>query len=151
MRLLSRFVMLCALHALMPLISGCGESVPDTVSAGGTVSFNDKPLANASVNFIPENGKSANGVTDSQGKFTLTTFQPNDGAIVGTHKVTVTIVNTEEVPEIIPDDYSYTNAGSADDAAADGGIPTIYTDPASTPLKYEVKVGEDNNFEVKLE
>lgn len=147
----SRFVMLCAVNALMPFVSGCGESPPDTAPAGGRVLFNDKPLANASVNFIPENGKAANGVTDSQGKFTLTTFQPNDGAIVGTHKVTVTVVSTEEVPEIIPDDYSYTNAGTPDDAADGSGIPEVYADPRSTPLKYEVKGGEDNNFEVKLE
>jgi len=139
-----------SLTGLLLFFIGCGDSQPETAPAGGVVTFNGEPLANASVNFYPENGKSANGVTDDDGKFTLTTFKSNDGAIVGNHTATVTIISSEEVPESIPEDYDYGAAGSSEEE--DGiEIPAKYLSAETSPLKFEVKAGEKNQFELKIE
>ena len=130
------------------LISGCGESRPDTVPVSGVVKLNGKPLPNASVNFHPEEGRAANGVTDQDGKFTLTTFETNDGAIVGNHTATVSIVSTEEVPEEIPENYDYTTAGQSEENKTE--IPDTYASANTSPLKFEVKSDEENNFTLEL-
>ncbi len=76
---------------------------------------------------------------------------------MGKHKATVTIVDSEDIPEEIPDDYSYTAGGEVDEDApvqkkqSGPSVPGLYTDPSQTPLKFEVKAGEENNFELKLE
>lgn len=135
---------------LCMILSGCGESLPPTAPVKGKVTLNGQPLPNASVNFYPEEGKVANGVTDDAGNFTLSTFDPNDGAIIGKHKATVTIVNTAEIPEEIPDDYDYTASGSAEKSNTPN-IPELYSDSKESPLAFEVKAGEENVFELKLE
>ncbi len=58
----------------------------------GTIKQGGKPVADANVIFYPqgEGGRVATGTTDAQGAFTLTTYETGDGAVVGSHKVTVT-------------------------------------------------------------
>ena len=73
------------LVALLPL--GCGEA--DIVLCGGLITLDGKPLADAAVMFIPTDGRRpATGKTDKEGRFKLTTFTPDDGALRGEHKVT---------------------------------------------------------------
>lgn len=51
-----------------------------------------QPLHNATVTFNPVAGRvlrPAVGMTDSAGRFSLTTFQSNDGALRGKYKVTI--------------------------------------------------------------
>jgi hypothetical protein len=74
------------------MICGCGRSGPETLSVTGTVTLDDKPITGASVMFIPQfEGQPAVGVTDDEGKFTLTTGGSTEGALVGKHQVTVTL------------------------------------------------------------
>ncbi len=71
---------------------GCngGKSGPPTEPVSGTVTLDGKPLAQASVVFAPAGtGQPAVGVTDEAGKYTLTTTNPKDGAVVGSYKITV--------------------------------------------------------------
>ncbi|HWL06874.1 MAG TPA: hypothetical protein VNQ76_00515 [Planctomicrobium sp.] len=44
-------------------------------------------------------GKSASGKTDSNGRFTLSTYDINDGAVVGIHNVSVSIEEDSENPQ----------------------------------------------------
>jgi hypothetical protein len=56
----------------------------------GQVTLDRKPVAGATVVFLCQGApRPAVGTTDSSGNFQLTTFEPNDGAVVGTHVVTV--------------------------------------------------------------
>jgi hypothetical protein len=64
---------------------------PKPVPVHGLIRYNGKLLDGAHVIFTnTEAGISAEGVTDAHGKFSLTTFQPNDGAVPGHYHVTVT-------------------------------------------------------------
>lgn len=81
---------------------GCSNSGPDrpeTVAAGGKVTYNGKPVEGATVTFVAKkkDGHSAVGVTDSAGKYKLMTFATGDGAVPGSYQVK--IVKIEEVPQ----------------------------------------------------
>jgi hypothetical protein len=81
-------------------LPGCGGSSLGTVK--GRVMFDGKPVKEAAVAFAPvpkskddkEPGKPATGFTDADGYYVLSTYKPYDGALVGPHKVTVSIDDT---------------------------------------------------------
>lgn len=77
------------------ILTGCGPDTPPTGKVSGTVTYNGAPVSNATVTFLPDNGRSASGVTDSSGNFTLSTFGTSDGALLGNHKVIVTPYETD--------------------------------------------------------
>jgi hypothetical protein len=97
----------CRCLVLLPcalLTLGCSSDPYNVVPVSGTVTFNGKPLAGAHVLFQPvrtgsdiEVGPESVGRTDAQGRFTLTTIEPErDGAMVGKHRVSVTIPEEED-------------------------------------------------------
>lgn len=76
------------------LFLGCGDGRPQRVPAGGQVLIDGKPLTFGFVRFDPENGRPATGQIGSDGRFVLTTFDDQDGAVMGTHKVSVMAAET---------------------------------------------------------
>lgn len=76
-------------------LAGCGgqRSVPGrpkTVPVKVTVTYHGAPVAEATVQFLPDgSGNAATGITDAQGIARLTTFEQNDGAVPGSYRVTV--------------------------------------------------------------
>lgn len=88
--------------ALAAPLAGCGgdDYKMETAQVSGVLTCQGKPVPNAMISFNPqskegsgaESGKSATGTTDEQGKYTLTTYDLNDGALVGTHTVTVSLM-----------------------------------------------------------
>lgn len=78
-------VLVCACLAI-----GCsGSSGPKLVKAGGTVTYQGRPLSGATVVFVSDKGQVATGVTDSAGKFTLQTGV-SQGAVLGPGKFAIT-------------------------------------------------------------
>jgi hypothetical protein len=81
-------------------VAGCGNASMAPVK--GVVTWKDKPVADASISFSPagqgerdrEPGKPGTGFTDAQGVFQLSTFRPYDGAMIGKHRVSVTLEDT---------------------------------------------------------
>jgi hypothetical protein len=67
---------------------GCDKH-PTRVPVSGHVLIDGEPLKYGSVIFVPDGGRSSMGVLDPQGHFTLTCYTPNDGALLGSHKVQV--------------------------------------------------------------
>ena len=141
-----RFVIFTTLVAAVST-AGCGSGVerPPLVPTSGVVTMGGKPVENVSVTFHPESGRSANGVTDAEGKFRLTTFDTNDGAQVGKHKVSLTMI-VADIPDEIPDDYDY----AADAAPPEAAIPASYADPNTSGLVSTI-VGDETLKEVTLE
>jgi hypothetical protein len=83
--------------ALICSVVGCGGGGPRIVKVSGTVLLDGKPLnlppgVQAFVQFVPPGAKPASGSIDPQtGRFSLTTYKPDDGCVVGDHKVAVII------------------------------------------------------------
>ncbi len=73
-------------------LSGCGGSgLPGTVPIRGKVVFQGKPLATGTVLYSPVDakGRQARGELQSDGTFTLTTLEADDGALPGEYQVVI--------------------------------------------------------------
>jgi hypothetical protein len=81
----------------LSLLPGCGA--PTIAPVRGRVTCNGKPVADAALIFSPipknendkESGKAAAGGTDENGYFVLSTYKERDGALIGKHRVSVTV------------------------------------------------------------
>lgn len=89
----------CLILGVFGVLAGCGGggSGPATVPVKGLVTYQGKPIPKLSVAFIPDKGMLAYGTTDTNGKFSLMTNQPGDGAMVGNYKVAISFA-PDEVP-----------------------------------------------------
>jgi len=73
------------------LLIGCkGSGRPTIAPVRGTVTYHGRPVADATVVFLCQGApRLAVGKTDAQGNYQLTTYESNDGAVLGNHVVTV--------------------------------------------------------------
>lgn len=146
----AKFFVAVVSSVLLVFSVGCGGGVPPgpkqlaTVPAGGTVTFQGMPVANATVAFQhAEGAASASGKTDANGKFTLSTYGTNDGAPVGKYKVTVAVSGVQEIePGVLAPE-------------PEGGfkspIPAKYGDPAQSGLEAEVPAGGKPDIAIDLQ
>ena len=128
---------------LFVVITGCGPGGHGTASVKGVVTLNGTPVTSGKVTFFPEGGRSAKGFIQQDGTFVLGTYEEADGAIPGTHKITIADVSS--VPSTGPD---YDNV--APRRKKESPIPERYANPSASGLTREVKAGEDNYFELEL-
>ena len=112
---------------------GAARPVPVT----GVVIYGGMPVAGAQVMFTPTNGRPAEGTTDEQGKFKLTTTEPGDGALPGSHQVTIVKMARREGTD--PNDPY---------AVMDNVLPAKYAKPGSVLV--EVKSKGSNEFPFSL-
>lgn len=126
---------------------GCGSMHPPLGIVAGRVTLDEMPVEGASVMFLPnDGGRPASGLTDAQGNYQLRTYEPNDGALVGKHRVTVIKQQTTGIP---------TTAGGGAGPAPPGGIkhrwltPQRYARAETSGLTAEVK-SDVNHFEFDL-
>ncbi len=138
-------------------LAGCGGSDrPDTYPVTGTLTLNGKPVEGAEISFYGEGAaRVAGGRTNADGKYSLTTFETNDGAVAGDH--VVTIVKRKPKGEFSgPMDAENPGEayGAAMEAAASGEpdaltideLPVEYASKDSSTLKRTViKDGGDQN------
>ncbi len=85
---------LALLGVILSLVSGCSDGRPKRVPVSGRVLIDGKPLPHGFIRLIPEGARPASGKIGPDGCFTLTTFERGDGAVPGTHPVSVTGVET---------------------------------------------------------
>jgi hypothetical protein len=91
---------LLALVLGLVLLPGCGG--PAMAPVKGRVTCKGSPVKEAALTFSPvprsaddkEPGKPATGFTDANGHYELSTFRELDGALVGKHRVLVTLDDT---------------------------------------------------------
>jgi len=70
------------------VLAGCDRG-PQMVPVTGQVLYKGKPLEFGSVMFQPPSGQPATGDIQPDGTFSLSTYRPGDGAVVGSHKVRI--------------------------------------------------------------
>ena len=116
------------------LIVGCGRGTPLTMPVKGIVTFQGSPLAEADVAFTPKGGRPASGRTDAAGRFTLTTFRTNDGALIGQHTVTV-CKHVKKDPNATGAYFDYVQV-----------TPEKFGRPNESPLRADVTASGPNEF-----
>jgi hypothetical protein len=110
--------------------AGCGDGRPNRVPVSGRVTIDGKPLPAGFIRVCPANQRAATGAIGPDGRFKLTTFNPNDGCVVGKHCVTV--------------------AGSeVQGAALLWHAPKKYCDMDTSRLEVEI-TGPTDNVEINL-
>jgi hypothetical protein len=82
---------------------GCGGPTYQFTPVSGVVLLDGKPARGIMVQFMPDvmeagQGPTSFAVTDEDGKFTLKTYEGQEGAVIGNHVVTLTDTD-EERPE----------------------------------------------------
>ena len=98
------FRSLTAASILLVLATGCGSQLEPAPFSGktfpvkGIVTYKGKPLTRGKVRFEPDAGREAEGTINPDGTFTLSTFQPGDGALPGVHRVAVFTPKKKEIP-----------------------------------------------------
>jgi hypothetical protein len=137
--------------------SGSSGDRPKTVPVTGTVIYNGEPIEGAHVTFFsPDKSVTAFARTGSDGTFKLTTFDEGDGAVVGTHKVSIM------KREIIGDVPASTYTGEGDPPAnyeeledqpaleTRSILPAQYSNVETSNLTAEVTERGDNDFPFTL-
>ena len=119
-------------------VTGCGESPEPTGKVAGTVTFNKKPIAEGTVNFIAKKkGVGASAPLDSEGKYVVTEPIP-----AGSYAVFILPPAMEPPlpgqPPNVPKEYP--------------NIPMKYRTPETSKLKAVVGEGENPlDFDLKPE
>jgi len=92
-------------------VTGCGDGHAKRVPISGHVLIDGQPLSRGFIQVIPANERAASGEIGPDGSFTLTTYEENDGCVLGTHKVSI-IANESQGPSAMkwfaPKDYADT-------------------------------------------
>lgn len=131
-----------SLTALVVGMAGCDRpGTAPTAPASGIVTFNGAPANDVRVIFTPASGRPAIGQTDAEGRFVLTTFQRDDGAVPGKHSVTISDRQRDWIQEM-NDGPSKTKTPPR--------FPEKYQRANMSPWSYEVKAGEENFFKLQM-
>jgi hypothetical protein len=111
------------------------------VPVTGKVLYNGNPLEFGSVTFQPPRGQAARGKIQSDGAFSLSTYEPGDGAVVGLHKVRITCYESQRAP-LTP--------GAGEQSLGKLLIPTRYTLFDQSGLTADVQTGQSEPFLFEL-
>lgn len=131
--------------ALVAPLAGCQDSSYEFAPASGVVTLDGRPLPDAQVTFlhVPTGdtivaGPDATAKTDSEGKFTLSTAEGQQGAVIGRHEVRISTRRYERVGEGV-EDFKL---------AAKEIVPAKYR--RSGELTAEVPAGGKEDFKFEL-
>ncbi|QDU56692.1 hypothetical protein [Aeoliella mucimassa] len=153
---MSRFRTFVLLTLIFGSVAGCGnknDGRPQRVPVSGRVLLDGEAAAEAMVVFYPSNGSTpaAQGNTDAEGNFTLSTFDAKDGAVPGSYLVLVSKKHS---------DNELTGAESREYFARTGSPPPLPTYRDLLPAKFashettdliaEVMATGENNFHFEL-
>lgn len=141
------------LFCVLLLISmGCGGD-PDrssTAPVSGTVTLDGKPLVSGTITFETTGSRPASGVIKEGEILNVMTYEPNDGAPVGTHQVSITateiaksavVANPGETTDFDP---NYMGGGNS-------LILKKYNNPSTSGLTAEIQSGTENVLQFDLE
>jgi hypothetical protein len=155
MRKLHLLTILSIWGVLLLPAAGCRKkhSGPDVMPAGGTVSFQGKPVSDALVTLCPESSSApaAYGNTDGEGRFQLTTHEKGDGAVAGEYRVTVSKKTIIGMSLKEADAYYQREKRDPPLPTVTHHLPQKYDDVANTPLRAKVVSDAPNEFRLELQ
>jgi hypothetical protein len=151
----------CVLICASMMGCGGGAARPELVPVSGTVLFKGEPVEGATVTFSNKDApRSAQGVTDASGKFRLTSYDTNDGAVPGEHAVTITKAAAVEGPaqmtqenamEMMKRNTGAMQAGNLSDQKPAMVLPEKYADAKTSGETRTVAKGDANDFKFDLQ
>ncbi len=123
----------CAAFGALLMAIGCGSA--DRAEVSGKVTRADgSPLVGARVIARADaTGKSANGLTDSDGSYVLSMIEPGDGVPAGEYKASI---------------IEYRGSG---DNMRPASISSKYANPDESGLAFAVSGGEEKVFDVVVD
>lgn len=138
------------------LFSGCGgREYPPTYETSGAITLDGAPVEGVTVSFLPQDGQQpANGKTDSNGRYRLTSFTRNDGAMAGGFAVVmmkfpkIEVVTTPTGTPWDPDNE--TDEYNPDDGEEENELPEKYADSKTSGMTATVVADSLNTFDFKL-
>lgn len=161
---ISRFALL-ALGLVTTIGCGADDGLGQRYRVYGTVTYNGQPLPRGNISFAPDSatGRAASGVI-VDGSYSLTTLDPDDGALPGQYKVSV--IAKEADPSSVTVEpkrrgkmtdeqkrrYTAENpqlAALQANKLAKDLIPPKYSSPATSGIAREVKA-ERNQIDIDL-
>lgn len=129
-------ILLCSLVSF----AGCGPSRPATYPVKGKVVFeNNEPCQLGTIEFRSlDHMVTARGIIEKDGSFMLTTWEPGDGAVAGSHQIIIQQL-------IITEDLSFKshNHGKR--------VPPRYGDYSTSGIKATVKDQPLNELVITLD
>ncbi len=93
--------------------------------------------------FLPEHGRPAIGAIGSDGRYTLTTFDSGDGAVLGRHCVTIKSTRVTGGPQPKSFEEELRGVGRGGVPRVEWLVPEKFSRPESSPLTAEVKDGKN--------
>jgi len=156
--------------AALVVAPGCGSDNGLTLAkVSGKVTYNGKPVTNGTVFFKPDEstgtvGPGAAAALKADGTYIMSTENPNDGVIVGTHKVGITGIEPIEGGEATPEVDPTKDAAAFMKAKAQAARPAppkpksgeeVYTDKGGKKYRYVVPMkfstAEESGIVVKVD
>src|SRR5262245_8438961 len=158
-----RSVWLAGWMALLLALTGCSSKYKP-VAVSGVVTLDKKPVEGATVYFYAtgdaKEGRPAQGITDKDGKFYLSTLGNKDGALPGQYKVVIhkyvptnpslKIPDFPNTPEgkAARDDFNYRNFEAKGIQPFKNSLPAKYSNSETTPLTCTVKKSMTVDYEL---
>lgn len=133
------FLKRCGVLLMVVTWMGCSSSgdLP-TAQVKGKVTYKGKPVTSGTVMFVPDKGPAATGEIDKDGTYLLGTYDIDDGAVLGWHKVAITAL--EDIGGLLPEQPKALPAPT---------VPAKYLSQETSGLRVEVK-SDVNEFDFPL-
>lgn len=133
--------------------AGCGDGFGSRTKVSGTVNYKGSPVPKGTISFQPSdmNASGARAATGTiiNGKYTLSTYGDNDGAVAGTYDI---VIDSRDIDE---EKTRPIEAGSAkQDVVAEANrkgkllVPAKYGTASTTTLKGVKIPGGNYNFDL---
>ncbi len=151
---------LCLVAICCLILVGCGGSGngPETVDAEGILTLDGQPIDGAVISCIPQKAPRhpARGASDKNGRFALTAFEGQDGAVPGEYKVLVS--RTVEVAgkakkqdmSIFQEDAEHLTEAETSGAQWKNDLPHKYAKVDETDLLLVIPETGSTSLELKL-
>lgn len=125
--------------SLFAFVAGCSDNLPTYPVAGKVVFKDGSPVHVGTVEFKSLEKKiQARGTIEVDGSFKLTTYEPDDGAVLGKHQCVVTqFIMLEELPAI--------------KTSKKGVVHPRFGSYATSGLEFEVTADKENVLTVTVE
>jgi hypothetical protein len=135
---------------VLATIAGCGKKGPQRAPVIGTIRYEGRPVAGATVTFVPVDRlmRPASAMTDNEGRYRLQTIGMGPGAIVGQHQVGVVL--REPSPAVTSSGGSNPILEMQNRPLGRPLLPIQYFTPEDSGLTADVADVPENQFDFDL-